>query len=870
MSIKVKINNDWVDTNIQAVRGVNHVNSEDVYTKEETEKKFATKTEVQTQINNSITKENIENTIEAWLEEDNESTNGEVYTKTESDALLSGKVSKTDIVQSTGTSTTAVMSQKAVSDFEDIIRDQVNNYKPIVIEGNVTNAADEEDITSENGLLKLKNRSALNGMGYVILRKGKTFAEQVTQANTIYEIRYDFDLNGTEITIPENCILKFNGGHLKYKDIIISTDTLCGKEIGMVPNTDDYGVSASNYKKLVNFINLGFHIIIDDVYYIYTTSDVITADNLIITGKGSISKLICKNFNNGVFVIKNNINTISIKDITIDTDAPLARANIFVNIKQSGPLFIKNVNIENCSSKNIRIFSYYGEDIDMSTGNTGIHSINIRNCNINETVMYFVATDVPIDYIHIECVKVTNLYGTLFSLATTNEYTNQSGGFCDKLIINDCFVENTYIFEDEVAYLSFVVAEFKNIYYYNNTVKNIISTNPKTVAYDAYLTCNNLWYYNNVVENILCAEPQYGDIFKCKMVVNENQSSLRYICDNYYRVNKDYLEKKGVDYLFVNSVGNLQHCVDFFYFNNNTIQIPSPYKLSPGNFINSKYAEFCNNSIIAPIYNDKGTSFIMVSEKSLNSEYEIIVKGNTIKSINTTDNDYGTIIRGGIYQQSDIAKTILIENNTIEGVNIDMPNYRVFNTKNITIKNNTLIHPSTNSNILRFVNGTLIIDKYTGINSILESDVTLKGNGVLSFPDGFKYAQVKFEVENKIYKFFINLNDENNKFIVLSEDTIRKSNSNIYLHIGNFQLYLTTSGVGIGNNTDESVSYIKKLSIIFSDTEGDHILLLKGTTENRPILSLEKVGFQYYDTDLKKYIVWDGTNWTNMDGTVLI
>lgn len=68
MSIKIKLNNDWVDTNIQAVRGVNHVNSEDVYTKQE------------------------------------------------SDALFSDKVSKSDIVQSTGTSTTSVMSQKAVSD----------------------------------------------------------------------------------------------------------------------------------------------------------------------------------------------------------------------------------------------------------------------------------------------------------------------------------------------------------------------------------------------------------------------------------------------------------------------------------------------------------------------------------------------------------------------------------------------------------------------------------------------------------------------------------------------------------------------------------------------------------------------------------
>lgn len=198
MSIKVKINNDWVDTNIQAVRGINRVNSEDAYTKEEIERKFATKTEVQTQINNSITKENIENTIEAWLEEDNESTNGGVYTKQESDARYYEK-SETDTL---------------LNEFEDAIRDQVNNYKPIVIEGNVTNAADEEDITSENGLLKLKNRSALNGMGYVILRKGKTFAEQVIKANTIYEIRYDFDLNGIEIEVPSNCVLKFTGGNL--------------------------------------------------------------------------------------------------------------------------------------------------------------------------------------------------------------------------------------------------------------------------------------------------------------------------------------------------------------------------------------------------------------------------------------------------------------------------------------------------------------------------------------------------------------------------------------------------------------------------------------------------------------------------------
>ena len=41
-----------------------------------------------------------------------------------------------------------------------------------------------------------------------------------------------------------------------------------------------------------------------------------------------------------------------------------------------------------------------------------------------------------------------------------------------------------------------------------------------------------------------------------------------------------------------------------------------------------------------------------------------------------------------------------------------------------------------------------------------------------------------------------------------------------------------------------------------------------GTTSARP--QNIPIGFQYYDTTLKKYIVWNGTEWTNIDGTNLI
>lgn len=43
----------------------------------------------------------------------------------------------------------------------------------------------------------------------------------------------------------------------------------------------------------------------------------------------------------------------------------------------------------------------------------------------------------------------------------------------------------------------------------------------------------------------------------------------------------------------------------------------------------------------------------------------------------------------------------------------------------------------------------------------------------------------------------------------------------------------------------------------------------KGTTEERPTLLNSDEGFEYYDSTLKKKILWNGIKWTNMDGTAL-
>lgn len=87
--------------------------------------------------------------------------------------------------------------------------------------------ADEEDLTQVNGALQLKDREVdadnFQSKGYVVLRKNLVQQEDgsykniltsdmINQPNTIYEIKYDFDLNRETINVPENCTLKFNGG----------------------------------------------------------------------------------------------------------------------------------------------------------------------------------------------------------------------------------------------------------------------------------------------------------------------------------------------------------------------------------------------------------------------------------------------------------------------------------------------------------------------------------------------------------------------------------------------------------------------------------------------------------------------------------
>lgn len=128
-------------------------------------------------------------------------------------------------------------------------REQLADIKPVVINGNVTNNADNEDLEAfvdpetSNGVMRLKDRlyapGTFSGKGYKILRRNIVTEKRsssniltqdmINESNTVYEIRYDFDLGGAEIIVPEGCTLKFSGGSLRNgtvngEDCLIKAD----------------------------------------------------------------------------------------------------------------------------------------------------------------------------------------------------------------------------------------------------------------------------------------------------------------------------------------------------------------------------------------------------------------------------------------------------------------------------------------------------------------------------------------------------------------------------------------------------------------------------------------------------------------------
>lgn len=110
--------------------------------------------------------------------------------------------------------------------------------RTVTVEGGVV--PDGEDLTSVdvggNVVARFKDRGTTKGKGYIILRTEKSLVEQMTQENTIYEVRYDFDLGGETLEVPANCVLDFKGGSFDNGLIIGNRTKFVNTNTGIFKN----------------------------------------------------------------------------------------------------------------------------------------------------------------------------------------------------------------------------------------------------------------------------------------------------------------------------------------------------------------------------------------------------------------------------------------------------------------------------------------------------------------------------------------------------------------------------------------------------------------------------------------------------------
>lgn len=132
-----------------------------------------------------------------------------------------------------------------------------------------------EDLIIINDTLSFNNRDNDLGLGYKILRPDFDFSNiPLDYNNSIWEIRYIFDLSGLNIVLPENVTLYFNGGKIENYGNFVFNNTkiiadrsaifdISGSLGGVIKNSiiyaDWFGVlNNTNAQDILNFLSLNF------------------------------------------------------------------------------------------------------------------------------------------------------------------------------------------------------------------------------------------------------------------------------------------------------------------------------------------------------------------------------------------------------------------------------------------------------------------------------------------------------------------------------------------------------------------------------------------------------------------------------------
>ena len=731
-----------------------------------------------------------------------------------------------------------------------------------------------------------------SGKGYKVLekniqtvdgvKKNILTAVMINQSNTIYEIRYDFDLGGETIKMKEGCILKFNGGSLsngkivgndtklQYNATIFTNILILGTWlVGDIKSSIFSDITSTN--KLQQLFNLCSNkifnrVLIEEGNYICSLSSsvgdisgtglIISGDNIevILNGNIALSSNGYPDYHALLITDSNNVTIKGNGSISGDKeshdytkhnkdDYKTHEWGRIISIRKSKGVLIKGITVNNSTGDCLNV-----GDSTLSDGiseNITLKNLTLTDCRRNGI------TIATCNNVFVDGVKIKNVHGTNPQAGIDIE--PNTGGVVYNVFINNSLFENCG---------SAIEAWNANTDVYNNIhIKNINVNNCGQSIFDNYAgssqsTEKSIFGLGNA-ENI-----EVDNIYISNS--NWDGSVLSFSKTNNVVVTNATINACEYD----GSVLNLQDVKDCLV-SNMTIN-----ENSKGIFINTTSNGICKieNSVL----------------KFLN----IVGKGNvdTLKNVSFENND----IDGQMWA---IMNNCVFNNNTINNtvVNADNKNYQITTLGQVAFTGSYGWRFWSNCKFLNnTINAPLNITCYNTLfaNNKMSS-ITLTNASGDQINDNLKFINntilgnliLQYIKDSVFFNNTINISKETSELIylvcytnvVLKNNIINIGKSLVIRYISNGTKTLPDAANSLYVIENKIEGKFRERLDLYSDLDSIYVENLPFNLKSRPdFLKYQEdlnandnslIGYMYFDgsLDLPRPIYWTGSKW--VDGT---
>lgn len=723
---------------------------------------------------------------------------------------------------------------------------------PVTIPEGVIDPKDKTPLSNDLHKIKDKeyNKPDYSGLGRVFLKKnikeGRNILTQdmINKLNSIYIIEYDFDLNGEEVTIPEGCVLDFQGGSLNNGILLgelYTVKPLTASNIGIIYNSISHSDYNSKCLSILSGITNNPKLQLEDSLYISGDLTNVLFNNININGNG-----------NTIFL--NGFNTLNVKkDISIcNTVVDSINKNTpSMLFKLPNNDYLSSIDINNCTFKgNIQVLHSQKKKTNESDVKDCIISLNIYNNNFEDihyinspfdgvlSIIFFLQ-NTNIKNANINNNNIHNFYGTFLDASITNfslyeevitdYYKNKGRVFNIKnnVFHNDLGFKpwETINSARITAYFTAFLIEVGDVYIQNNTFENFITSHNDIAVYDNYISVNKVYYHKNKWRNCinLSNDDELNTLIKAK-----SSGELRdYSYNEYYFDDISVLFDVDINLISPTIVTqNYRTVWEIFDFRNNIVKAQTINTKLSADIVCRNINIENNDIIIENLENASGNIFNIGNYNGCN----FILNNNKITINKGGDNVYVASVPENIWSEDYYYRYVKIINNNIENCNI----LRCYcNQKSSIIGeiyNNNIIFsdkdyclvwsPFTNVDDITIYNNTILYKNKVYSNKGLFRERAFKFKNKFVFESGVKYlfnfsnysssiiaCILKFSniIKGKTVNAQINYNRNNNTSVIFGTNNIQKvvntGESFIFGFTSAFDLAVKTSTTALAINS---------------------------------------------------------------------